>query len=298
MSGATDVTARNSCHRGMTDCDGVIGPVEGLRAFQLSSSDPLYTAQLDSVPLPISRFSQEGRRRRLERAFDLSRSFGKTYTLRPLYHLFNRNEDDVSMSATAAGVLDEMGADELSSRYDQWVIDLRGDLDGGSEGYRGTIVDSSAGGWPLTCERPYCKFTGSVVSLSALSQAKIELLRSLENDGCLPRFDIHIEGVLTAWTPPPMSTVNSGHRGSADTADAELDSDVSTSLRPGFATAEIQRGITVARDDLQLHGGSKPLGTLSGKMCLGREGEWWEVAFEVADIVKVRMPNSVLAPSE
>jgi hypothetical protein len=120
----------------------------------------------------------------------------------------------------------------------------------------------------------------------------------LENDGCLPRFNIHIEGVLTTSSPPPISILNSGHRSPADTADAGLDSDASTSLRPGFTTAEIQRGLTVARDDLQLHGGSKPLGTLSGKMCLGREGEWWEVAFEVADIVKVRMPNSVLAPSE
>ncbi|GFZ49679.1 hypothetical protein JCM24511_07081 [Saitozyma sp. JCM 24511] len=174
MSGATDIAVRTSSHRG-TDCDGVTGPIEGLRAFQLSSADPLYTAPVDSVPLPISRFSQAGRRR-LERGYDLSRCFGRTYPLRPLYHLFNRDEDDESMSAAATNLLDEKGADELSSRYDRWVVDLSGELGGGSEGYRGTVVDPTHGGWPLMCQRPYRKFTGSVVSLSALSQAKIELL--------------------------------------------------------------------------------------------------------------------------
>ncbi|GFZ49678.1 hypothetical protein JCM24511_07080 [Saitozyma sp. JCM 24511] len=93
-----------------------------------------------------------------------------------------------------------------------------------------------------------------------------------------------------------MSTLNSGHRSSADTAAAELDPDASSLLRPGFTTGEIQRGITVVRDDLQLHGGSKVLSTMRGKLSVGREGEWREVVFEVADIVKVRMPNSVLAP--
>lgn len=177
------------------------------------------------------------------------------------------------------------------------MVDLSGELGGGSEGYRGTVVDRTDGGWPLMCQRPYRKFTGSVVSLSALSQAKIELLRSLESQERLPRFEIRVEGVSTASTPPPMSTLNSGHRSSVGPADAELDSDASSLLRPGFTTGEIQRGITVVRDDLRLHGGSKVLGTMRGTMSVGREGEWREVVFEVADIVKVRMPNSVLAPS-
>jgi hypothetical protein len=269
--------------------------MEGLRAFQLSSSDPLYTAPLELVSLPISRFSQEGRgrRRRLERGYDLSRCFGKTYTLRPLYHLFNPNEDDVLMSTAAAELLDEMGADELSSRYDHWVIDLSGELGGGSEGYEGTLLDPSAWGWPLMCERPYRKFTGSVVSLSALPQAKIELLRLLESQGRLLGFKIRVERIST-----PTSILISGHRSTSDTeAEAELESDANSSLRPGFTIGEIQRGITVVRDDLRLHGGSKSLGYMRGEMSLDGEGEWREVIFEVGDIVKVRMPDSVLAPS-
>jgi hypothetical protein len=36
---------------------------------------------------------------------------------------------------------------------------------------------------------------------------------------------------------------------------------------------------------------------MRGEMSLDGEGEWREVIFEVGDIVKVRMPDSVLAPS-